>query len=313
MVMTSMSKVFLLRPVISSTLILLAASSFGCSGTTATLPQPTELLQGKHQFEHASGRWEGITDVWYYRPEQSNERMKVVMVIHGAGRNAEDYLDAWIPFAEEDNLLVVAPEFGEEHSIRVDGDWEWRFQTGNLVGWFSKDVDEAAWYFTSVERLFTTVRDAVLDVEEHYVLFGHSAGGQFVHRMVLFQPDAQFDLAIAANSGWYTYPSEEDAYPYGLAGAPYSKERIQAAFARPLVVFLGTDDTPDQGSFRTRASAMEQGSDRVLRGEGFFEFAQKKAAELGFNFQWRLEYAQGIGHDYRGMAGAAVRLMRDWE
>lgn len=233
------------------------------------------------------------------------------MVIHGAGRNAEDYLDAWIPFADEGNLLVVAPEFGEEHAVRVDGDWEWRFQTGNLVGWFGKDVDETDWYFTSVEHLFTAIRDAAQDVEEHYVLFGHSAGGQFAHRMVLFQPDARFDLAIAANSGWYTYPDEEDDFPYGLAGAPFADERVQAAFARPLVVFLGTEDSPDQGSFRTRAAAMEQGSDRVLRGEGFFGSARKRAEALGTPFHWRLEYAQGIGHDYRGMAGAAAQLLRD--
>ena len=36
-----------------------------------------------------------------------------VQVMHGTGRNAMDYLDAWTDFADANNHLIVAPEFSE--------------------------------------------------------------------------------------------------------------------------------------------------------------------------------------------------------
>ncbi|MDZ7757086.1 hypothetical protein [Rhodohalobacter sp.] len=47
---------------------------------------------------------------------------------------------------------------------------------------------------------------------------------QFIHRMVMFKPDARFDLAIAANPGWYTIPDSKQNYPYGILGAPTVQE-----------------------------------------------------------------------------------------
>ncbi|NQU49737.1 MAG: hypothetical protein HQ519_13885 [Planctomycetes bacterium] len=218
-------------------------------------------------------------------------------------------MDSWIPIANEANFIVVAPEFSEERGIRLGGDWEWRFNTGNVVSWFGIDVDPREWYFESVEQIFTCFLKSDDRVDDEYILFGHSAGGQFVHRMVLFRPDAHFDLAIAANSGWYSFPLEEVDFPYGLSGAPYSNEAISSALGRPLVVLLGTADTPDQGSFRSRPKAMRQGEDRIQRGANFFKEGQALASSKGIPFGWTLQYVEGVSHDYRGMALAAARLI----
>jgi poly(3-hydroxybutyrate) depolymerase len=288
--------------------LLAAASVVG--GCGAASPAPLELDAGVHVLEAAGRGWEGISRVWYFKPA-GDQPLRVVMVIHGAGRNAEDYLDSWVELAEERRLLIVAPEFGEERAIRIGGEWEWRFNTGNVVSWFGLSVDRDEWYFESVERLFDSMRRAGGDVLDRYVLFGHSAGGQFVHRMVLFQPEVHFDLAIAANSGWYTLPDEDRDFPYGLSGAPHSGAQLDTALGRPLVVFLGTADTPDQGGFRTTPEAMDQGADRIRRGTHFYEAAQRFAAARGVDLRWTLEHAEGIGHDYRGMASAALRLLEE--
>jgi poly(3-hydroxybutyrate) depolymerase len=297
--------------------VVMFAFALGCAGERATTPAPLALQDGKHVLATEDLDWPGISSVWYYRPpadrvaEDAAGGLRVLMVIHGAGRNAEQYLDSWLGIAEEHGLFVVAPEFSEENGIRVGGEWEWRFNTGNVVGWFGNDTDEEDWYFTSVERLFESIRRSDGRVLDRYVIFGHSAGGQFVHRMMLFQPEAHFELAIAANSGWYTLPDAERDFPYGLLGAPFSTERIDAALQRPLIVFLGTDDTPDQGSFRTSDEAMAQGATRPLRGARFFEEATRLAKARGLPLGWTLEYAEGIGHDKHGMASASVRLLQE--
>lgn len=211
---------------------------------------------------------------------------------------------------------MIAPEFSDEQLIGFVGSlsgwgFEYRYSTGNVVSWFSRDLPEKDWYFTSVDHLFDAFLRSDPQLLNRYILFGHSAGGQFVHRMAMFKPDARFDLAIAANSGWYTIPDIEQNYPYGISGAPEVQDRITHSLQRPLVVFLGTEDKPDQGGFRTRPEAIGQGKSRPQRGEHFFKTAQHAASNRGLNLGWQLKYAEGIGHNYKDMAEAAIPLIQE--
>lgn len=52
--------------------------------------------------------------------------------MHGGGRNADDYLDAWVALAKENNLFVVAPEFENKFSNYATND----YQEGNLFTFF---------------------------------------------------------------------------------------------------------------------------------------------------------------------------------
>ena len=44
-------------------------------------------------------------------------------------------------------------------------------------------------------------------------MFGHSAGAQILHRMVLFAPGSRADRIVAANSGFYTLADPDQALP----------------------------------------------------------------------------------------------------
>jgi len=306
-----MHNVFYFVTFIVSTIFLV-----GCDTEQPAPAEPIEASSGKNTFETNGDELPGINRVWYYRPPVVRDSLRLVMVLHGMGRNGEDYLDSWIRFADENQFLVVAPEFSDEQIIGFvgslsTGGFEYRYTTGNVVSWFSRDLPEKDWYFRSVEKLFGIFRRSDSRVMGRYVLFGHSAGGQFVHRMVLFNPDARFELAIAANSGWYTLPDDNQNYPYGLSGAPTLQHRLDRSLQRPLVVFLGSDDTPDQGGFRTRPEAMKQGESRPQRGKHFFDFAQQVAARKGLPFGWQLKYAEGIGHNYRDMAEASIPVIQE--
>jgi len=77
--------------------------------------------------------------------------------------------------------------------------------------------------FTLMDRLFDHVRDATGSPIQRYDFFGHSAGGQFAHRFVMFLPSAKTRVIISANSGWHTFPTVEPPFPYGLGGFRISR------------------------------------------------------------------------------------------
>jgi len=167
--------------------------------------------------------------------------------------------------------------------------------------------DRRDWLFADFDRIFETAREA-LDLEaESYDMFGHSAGGQILHRLALFRPNSRADRILAANSGWYTVPAFDVDFPYGLRDAPTTEDRLRESFAADLVVFLGELDDADEtrGSLRG-GPADRQGPGRLSRGRHFFERARETADELGGDLSWTIEVVPGVGHDYRRMSRAAA-------
>lgn len=147
--------------------------------------------------------------VWTYKPQDWKNEDKIVFVMHGGGRNADDYLDAWVKIAKKNNLFIVAPEFVSKFSKYKTND----YQEGNLFTFFLTKNPKEEWAYTVVENIFDHIKAVNGITNEHYDIFGHSAGGQFVHRMVLLMPESRIGTAIAANSGFYSLPNESLEYP----------------------------------------------------------------------------------------------------
>jgi poly(3-hydroxybutyrate) depolymerase len=147
-------------------------------------------------------------------------RGPIWFVMHGAGRNAEGYLRAAAPVAERRDALAIAIEFSRD-VYRAQEDY-----TLNVGG------------YAEVERVFEAVRRLLGGRQQGYYLFGHSAGAQFVHRLITFLPDARVLGAVAANAGWYTLPVSGDAphfeMPYGLRGSALERTDLRWLFAKPL-------------------------------------------------------------------------------
>ena len=75
-------------------------------------------------------------------------------------------------------------------------------------------IERKKWTFSAIEHIFDDIRARTGSSCEKYSIFGHSAGSQFVHRMVLFRNDLRIEYAVAANAGSYTLPSFETKFPY---------------------------------------------------------------------------------------------------
>ncbi len=166
------------------------------------------------------------------------------------------------------------------------------------------------WIFSLIENLFEHVRRRVGSERQTYLLYGHSAGAQVVHRLVMFLPRTRCSLAVAANAGRYCWPDLEIAYPYGLGQTYADEDQLERAFARSLVILAGTEDTDENHPGLARSSrAMAQGKHRYERARQFFAAARKAAEALPGEFVWRLVEAEGIGHDNGGMIPHAVKIL----
>ena len=241
--------------------------------------------------------------VWTYKPAEWTPADPVLFVMHGMGRNAEDYLDAWTELAEQKGIMLIAPEFASKFYRVITND----YQEGNLKSYFGWQNPESEWAFTVVENVFDHVNNVNGLSLDGYHIFGHSAGGQFVQRMVAMKPQSRIKKAIAANAGTYSFMDEEAPYPYGLGDVNYD---LQGSFAKNLVVLLGElDNNAQQGRLDQTEMAMEQGANRLERGANFFQASKTVAGNNGFDFNWQIQVVPDVGHEYKRMSEAAAKLL----
>lgn len=242
--------------------------------------------------------------VWTYRPSKWQNEDKIVFVMHGGGRNADDYLDAWIEIAEENNLFIVAPEFENKFSKYMTND----YQEGNLYTFFGTKNPKEEWVYTVVENIFDHIKSFNSITNQHYDIFGHSAGGQFVHRMILLMPLTRIGMAVSANSGFYTLPDEDFEFPYGIENTALDLESdFSDSYRKRLVILLGAlDNNESLGTFRTTDLAMKQGANRLERGTNFYNLNRELANNRNWLFNWNIDTVPNVGHDYMEMSKSAV-------
>jgi pimeloyl-ACP methyl ester carboxylesterase len=248
--------------------------------------------------------------VHYYRPQSFSDQSSVIFVLHGAGRNGSEYRDAWVAQSEKYNLLVLTPEYSEKHYPEF---WSYNLagmiQDVNLENeTFKINQNQNSWIFGDFDRIFNKVKNSLNLEKEKYNMFGHSAGGQLLHRLAVFYPENKADRILASNSGWYTLPTEDEIFPYRL-GNIKSEEEVD--FSSNLIVFLGEDDNADEtrGDVRHSPEADEQGLHRLARGKYFYELSKETALKQRVEFNWAFKIISGIGHDYRGMSKAAAQYL----
>jgi poly(3-hydroxybutyrate) depolymerase len=283
---------------------LLAVSLVMQTGAGVAAPAAAHLVPGSGSFVFplpGAGTTRQV-QVWYYRPESAGPDTPVVFVMHGAGRNAEGYRRAWIPFAEKRRFALLVPEFS----------------LGEFAGYYNlerlsaagRPIPQAQWPYQAIEEIFDAVRTANGWRAPTYDIYGHSAGGQFVHRLALLLPQARYRVAVAANAGWYTMPDFDVAYPYGLGSTHVAPEQLARTLGRRLVVLLGERDIdPDHRQLRRTSGAMLQGEHRLARGLAFFQQGKLAAEKLRTPFGWQLQVAPGVAHSNSGMTPHAAAFV----
>lgn len=267
--------------------------------------------------------------VFYHQPKQFNRKSKILIVIPGTGRNGDNYRDAWISAAEKYNVLILAPSYAEKDydygayhmggliydldvagSLTSDPNTNHEFlKEEDFKFKVSRDPEE--WIFNDFDRLFKLVVEEFGSDQTSYDMFGHSAGGQILHRMAIFQSKSQVDQILASNSGAYTLPEFDVPLPFGIGNSGITEIELKESFKKKLVLFIGElDNENEQGGLLLRSTTVDrQGIHRLARAKYFYDISEKVAIEMTSEFNWELEIVRGIGHDFHKMSEAAANYL----
>ena len=272
----------------------------GCASPSRET-NPFSVIRGSFEFRG----WAGPPiRVWFTTPRKLDRNTPVLIVMHGARRDADNYRNQWHDLARREGFLLLVPEFSKE-AFPKDA-----YTLGNVFNASGQQNPEEEWAFSAIDPLFDYVRDTLGLSRDRYDLYGHSGGSQFVHRFLYFKPKAKVARAVAANAGWYTMPDYEVPFPYGLKDSGVSRAHLATLFGRRVLVLLGDKDTnPNHSSLRRTPEAMRQGPHRFARGQAFFALAKERVAEYGVPFRWQKRTVHGADHNNALMAPVAAAML----
>ena len=236
-------------------------------------------------------------DVDIYSPEDSDP--DILFVHHGSSRST--YSSGSQRVADREGFAVFSPIFPES---RYDSD---EYQQGGIVDGSNRVLPEDQWTTRFEEPMIDWARGQVGGDADAY-LFGFSGGGQFLSRVAAYErPEDVSQIVVGSPSTWVLPSLTEDA-PYGFDGLGTDAEEraaLREYLALPMTVYLGSeDDNPNDSDLSKGSAAMRQGSDRLERGINTFEMGQEVAEANGWDFNWSLVIADGVGHSGSSMLRA---------
>jgi hypothetical protein len=238
-------------------------------------------------------------------PHRHGPDTPIVIVHHGVGRNGRDYRDYWLRLVDEAGILAIAIEFTEQHFP----DYLW-YHFGNRHDAAGASNPREQWTYGIDERLFVTLRAQGLTRRERYGLFGHSAGGQFVHRMLSFGYRDRVAVAVSANAGTYAMPDLATAWPFGLGETGIDTDALRALLEFPITVMTGTNDTKTTGRYFPKGPrSMRQGATRHERAHTYVRAGHAAAAALQTHCAWSVIDVPDVGHDGERMSVAAAPVI----
>ncbi len=239
------------------------------------------------------------------RPRNFTPNTPVAFVHHGVNRNGGDYRDFWLPLADEADVLVIAPEFPNDS-----------FPGSPWYNFGARTDDHGAprprdhWTYGVDGRVFALLRQQGITAVDGYGVWGHSAGGQFVHRAMSLGFRDHVISAVSANAGTYAMPDLGIDFPYGLGDTGMDTAALAAALAFPLIVMAGTEDIDATAAhFPKEPAAMRQGGTRFARAHAYRDAGHAAAKALGVPCAWTVIDVPGVAHDGERMSAAAAPVL----
>jgi hypothetical protein len=256
----------------------------------------------------------------------SDDYYRAIIVIHGTGRNSDDYYNyAKTAITAEDmtnNTLLFAPKFQTLDDDPASDEHYWK-SSGWKKGSKAKNGNRTS-SFAIIDDMLTKISTSFPNVTK-ITIVGHSAGGQFVQRYAALNNIEQTlrininVYYVVANPSSFVYPtnyrpgstsscSNFDKYKYGLENMPsymhYTNTKYQTnepiienLLSRSVYILLGTTDTTDAHSLDTSCEGNAQGPHRYARGVSYFNHVKSLRANVNHT---KIDI-QGVGHSSNDM------------
>lgn len=279
-----------------------------------------------------------------FKLDEKNERItRALIMIHGAGRDADNYFRTAVAAAFLANALadtiVISPRFASNAQRGCNDtlspnevNWSCSGNSWRSGGVAANDERLTSYDFTD-EILRTLAHKDVFPNLKAIVVSGHSAGGQYVTRYEMANQihdtlGVQVTYVVS-NPSSYAYLDPErpvggddigangdkgnctayDRWPYGLRGrsgyaAKLTDEQLKTQLSvRPVTYLLGELDTLPLAGFDSSCAAMAQGPTRLARGQAFARYVNEK-----YGARHKLIVIPLCGHNARCMFTAEPAL-----
>jgi dienelactone hydrolase len=265
-----------------------------CNGPTVLYAEDISIASGKSSITlELRGK---TIPVFLYKPK-SYKGDRILVVMHGVNRNAEEYRDHAEKMADRLGALIVTPLFDVKQFPSV------KYQRGGVVNQDNEPQPREEWTYLFIPEIVEKIREFENQKDIPFYVIGHSAGGQFVVRMSAFL-NTGAKRVVASNPGSLIFPTRDSPFGYGFGGLPSelsSDEQLKNFLSVPLTLYVGTEDNKPDEYLDDSTDAMKQGSGRYQRSHACFNMAKRLAEEKGWPFAWRIVDAPGIGHDHEMM------------
>ena len=241
-------------------------------------------------------------ELWYSLPKEINKDTKVLFIVHGASRDVERYLKAWLEEAKNKNVILVAPFFSKQ-SYKYYSTLGLATSSGKIITNSDKDLTN------SISSFYTFFKSKYNLSSETYLIFGFSGGSQFVHRYMMYGEDMRIEKAAIGSAGWYTFLNNEP-FPFGTKNMSLDRARYEWFLSREVLFLLGDNDNdPNHSSLNTNRGARKQGMHRYQRGQNYFNNLINFAEQSQTPFRWRYKSIEGLDHNIESMSDSAIPFL----
>ncbi len=224
-----------------------------------------------------------------YVPKKGGWGAPVLIAVHGISHRAKQQLRAFKNMAECLGVVILAPLFSRQS-----------FPAYQRLGVSKKKVP--LFPDQILNSMIEEVGNKTGARTERVFLFGYSAGGQFVHRYAMLQPEKVYAVAMGA-PGWYTFPNPEPTFPRGLrikSGMRQLKLEPENFLRVPMAVFVGElDSQRDDSLKKSDMIDVQQGLTRIERARRWTNTMRSTAKIYGYKTFYEFKILKACGHSFK--------------
>jgi pimeloyl-ACP methyl ester carboxylesterase len=228
----------------------------------------------------------------------------IIVVVHGMlGENGQaadlagKFIKRWVALAEQQGTVILAPAFDQENFGGREG------PGGGYRGLFGREIGADDFVNEIVDQYQVLFPSS----NGKFMLYGHSAGGQFVSRYLVKHPDRIIAAVISA-AGTFAFPNPNWPWADGMARLtrkirwgptdaespfdfqPDPRGWLKAA-TLPVTVVVGSQDVE-----ASKPSPSQKGNNHVERAQRWVEDMNALARREGRMGNVQLVIVPGVGH-----------------